>query len=203
MNGVEEILITKRLRQELHCPGFHRTNCHGDVAVACNEDDRNRNVGAVQFQLKIQAAHPRQPNIKNQATQDIWSFGRLEFERRSKKLSVQIHRFQQIPESVPDGWIVLDNVYLWLGLNHSGFGATPAFIGSNCITKWTPSAICALPRAWKLAAVRRAEMQPVQSKISAFGLEMQDSSDFRPLSLTPICEGYLCAGRPINVESLG
>ena len=89
MNGVEKILISKRFRQELHRTGFHRTNCHGDVAVRCNEDDRNGNVGAVQFQLKIQPAHPRQPNIKNETTQDVWSFGRLEFERRSKKLSVQ------------------------------------------------------------------------------------------------------------------
>src|ERR1700704_6363580 len=44
-NGVEQILLAERLRQKLHRAGFHGPDGHGDVAVAGEEDDRQRRVG--------------------------------------------------------------------------------------------------------------------------------------------------------------
>src|SRR5258706_5562095 len=37
-NGVEQILIAERLRQELNSPALHRTYRHRDVAVTSDED---------------------------------------------------------------------------------------------------------------------------------------------------------------------
>ena len=52
LNGVEKILISKWPGQELHGPGFHRTNCHWDISVPRDEDDGNMNIGAVQLSLR-------------------------------------------------------------------------------------------------------------------------------------------------------
>src|SRR6476660_6964869 len=39
LNGVNEVLITERLRQELDGATLHRLHRHRDVAVSCDEDD--------------------------------------------------------------------------------------------------------------------------------------------------------------------
>ena len=53
LNGVEEVLITERLRQELDGAALHRLHRHRDVAVPGDEDDRELPVRCGELALKV------------------------------------------------------------------------------------------------------------------------------------------------------
>jgi hypothetical protein len=59
LNGIEELLITEGLRQELNGATLHRLHRHRDVAVPCDEDDRKFPVHRSELALKIETALPR------------------------------------------------------------------------------------------------------------------------------------------------
>src|SRR5262249_60490886 len=65
--SIQDILLTKRLGQELDCAGFHRPDRHGYIAVAGYEDDRCLDFCLGQLALKIEPANPRQADIQDQA----------------------------------------------------------------------------------------------------------------------------------------
>src|SRR4029077_11713711 len=67
LNGVEETLITERLREELNGTTLHRLHRHWDVAVPCDEDDWQFPVRRSELALKIKTALPRQPDVEDQA----------------------------------------------------------------------------------------------------------------------------------------
>ena len=67
LNGVEELLITERLRKELNGTTLHRLHRHRDVAVPCDEDDWEFSVRRGELALKIKTALPRQPDVEDQA----------------------------------------------------------------------------------------------------------------------------------------
>src|SRR5882672_9921321 len=71
-NGVEEILITERLGQELNGTTLHRLHRHRDVAVPCDEDDWKVPVRRSELALKLETALPRQSHVKDQTTGAIW-----------------------------------------------------------------------------------------------------------------------------------
>src|SRR4029077_14987762 len=66
-NGVEEILITERLRKELNGTALHRLHRHRDVAVPSDEDDRQFPVRRGELALKVKTASPGQPDVEDQA----------------------------------------------------------------------------------------------------------------------------------------
>src|SRR5204863_6328342 len=66
-NGVEEILLAKRFRQELDRTGFHGPNRHGDVAVTGEKDDGQRRVRTGELALKLEAAEPRESYVEDEA----------------------------------------------------------------------------------------------------------------------------------------
>src|ERR1700730_15127216 len=67
LNGVEELLITERLRKELDRTTLHRLPRHRDVAVPRDEDDWEFPVRRGELALKIKTALPRQPDVEDQA----------------------------------------------------------------------------------------------------------------------------------------
>ena len=67
LNGVQELLITERLRKELNGTTLHRLHRHRDVAVACDEDDWEFPIRRGELALKIKTALPRQPDVEDQA----------------------------------------------------------------------------------------------------------------------------------------
>src|SRR5258707_4758575 len=67
LNGVEELLITERLRKELNGATLHRLHRHRDVAVPCDEDDWELPVRGGELALKIKTALPGQPDVEDQA----------------------------------------------------------------------------------------------------------------------------------------
>src|SRR6202790_5245751 len=75
LNGVEELLITERLRKELNGTTLHRLHRHRDVAATCDEDDREFPVRRGELALKIKTALPRQPDVEDQAGGSIRRIG--------------------------------------------------------------------------------------------------------------------------------
>jgi hypothetical protein len=56
LNSAQQVLTANWFGQELMRPFFHRAHRHRNIAVTGNEDDRNLDVRAVQFELEIKAA---------------------------------------------------------------------------------------------------------------------------------------------------
>src|SRR6266446_2102536 len=67
LNGVEELLITQRLRKKLNGTTLHRLHRHGDIAVPCDEDDWQFLVRRGELALKIKTASPGQPDVEDKA----------------------------------------------------------------------------------------------------------------------------------------
>ncbi len=67
LNSVEELLIPEGLCQELNGAALHRLHRHRDVAVPCDEDDREFLVRRGELTLKIKTALPRQSHVEDQA----------------------------------------------------------------------------------------------------------------------------------------
>ena len=107
--GVEEILLAKRLGQELDRAGFHRANRHGNVAVTREKDDRQRCVRVGKLSLEIEPALPREAHVEDEATRSIPS-GRTE-ERLSRREHFDGHpdRREESAEGVADGSVVVDD----------------------------------------------------------------------------------------------
>src|SRR5579862_5134685 len=68
LDRVEQILIPKRFRQELHGPRLQRPDRHRNVSMSRNEDDRDLQTDLGQSVLEIKTAHLRQSYIEDQAT---------------------------------------------------------------------------------------------------------------------------------------
>src|SRR5262249_30291877 len=70
-NGVEQILLAERLRQELDGAGLHGADRHWNVAVAGEEDDRQLGLRVGELALQIEPAEPREPHIQHEASRRI------------------------------------------------------------------------------------------------------------------------------------
>src|SRR6202030_912358 len=78
LNGVEELLITERLRKELNGTTLHRLHRHRDVAVPCDEDDWKFFVCGSELALKVKTALPWQSYVEDQAS---WAIRRIGLEK--------------------------------------------------------------------------------------------------------------------------
>jgi hypothetical protein len=79
LDGIEQILIPKGLREKFDRARFHRAHCHGDIAVGRDENDGDGSAVGREFTLELQAAHFGQSDIENDATGDIGTDGPEEF----------------------------------------------------------------------------------------------------------------------------
>src|SRR6476620_1620605 len=73
-NRVKQVLVAKRLGQELDRSAFHRSYGHRNIAMASNEYDRNIGGGVGEFCLEIQTADTWQADVEDQATRRIGEF---------------------------------------------------------------------------------------------------------------------------------
>src|SRR4029450_10447835 len=58
--GMEEGLIPERVGEELDGTALHRSHGHRNVAVRCDEDDRELPVRRSELALKLETASPRE-----------------------------------------------------------------------------------------------------------------------------------------------
>src|SRR5579862_3920934 len=68
VNGVQQILVPKRLRKEFHRTRFQGSDRHGYVAVGRNKNDGNLQADICQLALEIESTHLGQPYVQDQAT---------------------------------------------------------------------------------------------------------------------------------------
>src|SRR6185369_16566979 len=108
-NRIEQILLAKRLREELDRPGLHGPDRHGDVAVAGEEDDRQGRVGAGELSLQVEAAQPREAHVEDKTSRRIDSGPLQECLSAREDLDRQAHGGEEPPERVADGGVVIDD----------------------------------------------------------------------------------------------
>src|ERR1700730_11694739 len=74
MHRIEDLLITKRLRQKIDRSRLHRPYRHRDIAISRHEDDWNPDAGIGQLGLEIEAAQSRHSDIKDDTADNIRKF---------------------------------------------------------------------------------------------------------------------------------
>src|ERR1700686_3018798 len=109
LNGIEQILVVERFDQEFHGSSLHGLNAHGDVAVGSDEDNRDPDVALVQLTLKIDPANSRQPHVEDQTAREVGTVAGEKFSRRSEGFDWQVYRFQQAPNGIAHGGIIIHN----------------------------------------------------------------------------------------------
>src|SRR5262245_2990545 len=70
-NGLNEILITERLCQELDGAALHRLHGHRDVGVRCDEDNRHLPICRGKVALKLKTASPWHSHVEDQASRTV------------------------------------------------------------------------------------------------------------------------------------
>src|SRR5207245_10546334 len=74
-DGVEEVLLAERLRQELHGAGLHGLDGHRDVAMPGEKDDWQCRVRLGQLALQVQTAQTWQAHVEHEASRRIGAPG--------------------------------------------------------------------------------------------------------------------------------
>src|SRR5215510_14801381 len=67
---VKQLLVTKRISQEVDRARFHGLDRHRNIAVTGNEDDGYFYAHPIEFRLQLKPAHPGQSDIEHKATRD-------------------------------------------------------------------------------------------------------------------------------------
>src|SRR4051794_10522342 len=67
-DGIQHLLVAKRLRKKIDCPRFHGLDCHRNVTMPGHEYDRHAHTSLRYLLLQGKAIFAAQPDIENQAT---------------------------------------------------------------------------------------------------------------------------------------
>lgn len=67
-NGVQSVLITERLGQEIYSAMLHCSHRHRNITMTDAQNDRQRIAEICQLLLEIEPAHPRQAHIEHDAS---------------------------------------------------------------------------------------------------------------------------------------
>src|SRR6202030_417947 len=119
LDGVEQILLAKRLGKKPDRTGFHRLQRHRDITVTRNEDDRNLNAGCDHLPLQIQAAQPGQTHVEQYARGCFRTRVAQKFSSRRERLNLIPHRQNQTLGGTAERRIVVDDDYDGIGINHA------------------------------------------------------------------------------------
>src|SRR5262249_55259481 len=82
LDGLDEVLITERFRQELHGAALHRLHGHRDIGVRCDEDDGHLPVRRGKVALKLETASSRHSHVEYQASRPVPRRGLQEIRNR-------------------------------------------------------------------------------------------------------------------------
>ena len=66
VHALQQVVFAERFAQEVERAAAHRFHRHRNVAVAGDEDDRERGVALVQRLLQFQAGHVRHPHVEHE-----------------------------------------------------------------------------------------------------------------------------------------
>src|SRR5215475_11863784 len=118
LNGVEQILITERLCEELYSAALHRLHGHRHVGVRRNEDDRHLPVRSSKVALKLKTASLRHSDVEYEASRPLRWIGLEKIGNRRKLPGVQPNRPQQPRDRIAKLGIVIDEQNTWICVTH-------------------------------------------------------------------------------------
>src|ERR1700679_638443 len=72
IDTIYQVLVAKRLLDELQGPLFHRLNRHRNVTVTRDKYHRQHRTDGVEVLLNLQSAHFRHAYVEHQASGSIW-----------------------------------------------------------------------------------------------------------------------------------
>jgi hypothetical protein len=103
-----QLVFSYRLREKMNGAGFQGMHRHGNVAMAGQENDRQRNTGVIHLALQLQSVHPGHVNVQDHAALGVHRLNGKKFQRRPERLHRQAHRFDQPGQPFPDRYVVVD-----------------------------------------------------------------------------------------------
>src|SRR5262245_14276915 len=95
LNGVEELLVTKRLREKVHGSSLQGLHRHWHVPVGAEEYDLGRRIGVDELALKIKATQSRQSHVEDKAARCVGALDAQEFLGRLERLRPEAHRAEK------------------------------------------------------------------------------------------------------------
>src|SRR4029450_11507484 len=93
-DGIQKILIAKRLSEEIDGTGLHRPHGHGNIAMSGDEPDGDSKIRLRQLGLEVETAHSRQPDVEHEATCNIGTLALQKLLRRCKYFDPQLYRLK-------------------------------------------------------------------------------------------------------------
>src|SRR5580693_3090207 len=133
MDGVQKDLPSEGLGEKLHGARLHSFHRHGNVAVACDKDNRYAHIAGGQVALKVETTDSGQSHIQHEAGGRIRARGDEELLGRTESLCAQTHGLQEILDGRASRGVVVHDV-------HHGL-----FVGHYAPSLWNGS------RNWKMA----------------------------------------------------
>src|SRR6267378_479568 len=90
-NGIQQILISEWLSEELDCSSLHGANSHWNVAVTGEKNYWNVNMSPCKLVLKIESTQSRHSDVEYKATRHIWRLFVQKAISRVKALHLKPH----------------------------------------------------------------------------------------------------------------
>src|SRR5262245_61732956 len=109
LNSVEELLITKRLREKGHGSSLQGLHRHWHVPVGADEYDWGRRIRVDELALKIKATRSRQSHVEDKAARCVGALAAQEFLGRLERLHLETHRAEKPREGLTHRRIVVDD----------------------------------------------------------------------------------------------
>src|SRR5262249_23145542 len=75
LNSVEELLVTKRFREEVYRAGLQGLHRHWNVTMRGDEHDLDRWIRMGKLTLKIETAHSRESHVQDKAARCVRPLG--------------------------------------------------------------------------------------------------------------------------------
>src|SRR5215475_3757792 len=94
-DGIQKVLVAKRLGEEIDCAGLHGAHGHRNIAMSRNKHDWKSNIRVHQPRLEVEAAQSGQSDVEYEAAWNIRALALQELLRRCKYLDPQLYRLKE------------------------------------------------------------------------------------------------------------
>jgi hypothetical protein len=71
LNSIEELLVTKRLREKVHRARLQRLHRHWNVPMSADEHDGDWSIGLGKLVLKVEATQSRESHVQDEAARCV------------------------------------------------------------------------------------------------------------------------------------
>ena len=108
LDGLKQVAVLHRLREEIDRPGLHGLHARRDIPVAADEDDRNGIASALQGVLQLEPGHLRHPKVEHQTARPLVPLPGKELAGRGERLDSVPGRTEHPHERLSDARVVVN-----------------------------------------------------------------------------------------------